>query len=67
MYAGEILHADARRPWAGPLLGLMSIEVIVVKKINILSKFSNVNKLAINSFGLWMVGRAADGARPPSG
>ena len=35
----------------------MSIGVNVVKKINILFEFSNVNKLAVNSFGLWTVSR----------
>jgi len=42
------LHANARLPCAGPLQGLLSIEVIVVKKINILFTFLNVNKLAVN-------------------
>jgi len=42
----------------------MLIGVIVGKKINILFKFSNVNKLVVNSFGLWTVGRAADSAQP---
>jgi len=41
----------------------MLIGIIVGKKINILFKFSNVNKLAVNRFRLWMVGHAADGAR----
>jgi len=31
----ELLHADACRPWAGPLLSVMWIEVIVGKKMNI--------------------------------
>ena len=56
-YGGEILHADACRRYVTLELGLLSTEVIVVKKINI--KFSNVNKPAINTFGLWMVGRSA--------
>jgi len=58
-YDGEIWHADACRPYVTRGLGLMSIEVIVAKKINILFKFSNVNKqykLAVNNFGLRMVG-----------
>jgi len=55
------------RPCAGPLLGLLSTEVIVVNKINILFRFSNVKKLAINSFGLWVVSHAVDSARPRSG
>jgi len=74
MYGGEIWHAVARHPCTGPLWGLWSTEVIVVKKINILFNFSNVSKLAVNSFGLWTVsqsaaqtvGCTADGARLPS-
>jgi len=56
VYGSEIWHADTCRPCVGPLLGFMSIGVIVMKKINILFAFSNVNKLAVNRFGLRMVG-----------
>jgi len=55
-FSGEIWHADVCRWCVTLALGLLSTEVIVVKKINILFKFLNVNKLAINSYGLWMVG-----------
>ena len=52
--------------WAGLGPGLILIGAFVVKKISILFKFSNVNKLAVNRFGLWTVGqsasRAANGA-----
>jgi len=41
------------------VLDLILIGIIVGKKINILFKFLNVNKLAVNSFGPWMVGRLA--------
>jgi len=58
-YGGEIWHADACHPCARPLWGLMSIGVIIGKKINISFKFSNVNKLAVNSFGFQTVGRLA--------
>jgi len=34
-YGGEIWHVDACGPYAGPLLGLMWIGVIVGKKMNI--------------------------------
>jgi len=34
-HCGKILHADACRPCAGPLLGLMWIGVVVGKKMNI--------------------------------
>jgi len=58
-YSDEIWHADSCHPCAGPLLGFTSIGGHHCEEFNILFEFSNANKLAIDRFGLCMVGWSA--------
>jgi len=41
-YDGEILHSDAYRPYAGHLLGFMSIGVVVTKIMTFLKKMRQI-------------------------
>ena len=57
------MHADACRPWSGLLLGLMSIGVVVWKKMNFLKQCILVfAAYATNSPGGWKCDRGPRGA-----